>query len=100
MEILTGGRQSGQKIYNVLKLYDYIDSLPNNTIVRVLKKDGIWALCVDKSISKEKVEDKVRELECYIQENSDDEGYFGNINPNVIYGQIEILEEILKEREG
>lgn len=99
MEILTGGRQSGQKLYNALKIYNYINSLPNDTIVRVLKKDGILALCVDKSISKEKVKDKVRELECYIQENSDDEGYFGNINPDVIYGQIEILEEILKERE-
>ena len=99
MQILTGGRQSGQNLYNALKLYNYIDSLQNDTTVRVVKKDGILALCVDKSISKEKVEDKVRELECYIQENSDDEGYFGNINTDVIYGQIEILEEILKESE-
>ena len=54
MEFLTGGRQSGQNLYNALKLYNYINSLPNDTIVRVLKKDGILALCVDKSISKEK----------------------------------------------
>lgn len=50
-------------------------------------------------ISKEKIEDKVRELECYIQENSDDQGYWGNRNPDVIYGQIEILQELIEERE-
>ena len=48
-------------------------------------------------ISKEKIEDKVRELERYIQENSDDEGYFGDINPSIIYAQTTMLEEILKE---
>ena len=36
------------------------------------------------------------EVENYIAENSDEQGYWGNINPDVIYGQIEILEEILK----
>lgn len=50
-------------------------------------------------ISKEKIEDKVRELECYIQENSDEQGYWGNRNPDVIYGQIEILQELLEESE-
>ena len=48
-------------------------------------------------ISKRKVKDKVRELERYIQENSDDEGYFGDINSSIIYAQTAILEEILKE---
>ena len=65
MEFLTGGRQSGQNLYNALKLYNYINSLPNDTIVRVLKKDGILALCVDKSISKEKIKDKIEELNQY-----------------------------------
>lgn len=51
------------------------------------------------SISKEKVKDKIEHLEDYIAENSDEQGYLGNINPDVIYGQIEILEEISKERE-
>ena len=37
--------------------------------------------------------EKVKQLE---KENSDEQGYLGNINPDVIYGQIEILEEILK----
>ena len=50
-------------------------------------------------ISKEKVKDKIEYLEDYIEENSDEQGYWGNINTDVIYGQIEILEEILKERE-
>ena len=40
MEVLTGGRQSGQNLYNALKLYNYINSLPNDTTVRVVKKDG------------------------------------------------------------
>ena len=61
MKILTGGRQSGQNLYSALKLYNYINSLPNDTIVRVLKKDGICALCVDKSISKEKIKDKIKD---------------------------------------
>lgn len=50
-------------------------------------------------ISKDKVKDKIEYLEDYIEENSDEQGYWGNINPDVIYGQIEILEEILKESE-
>ena len=50
-------------------------------------------------ISKEKVKDKIEYLEDYIEENSDEQGYWGNINTDVIYGQIEILEEILKESE-
>ena len=99
MEILTGGRQSGQNLYNALKLYNYIDSLQNDTTVRVMKKYGICVLCVYESISKEKVKYKIEFLEDYIEENSDEQGYWGNINPDVIYGQIEILEEILKESE-
>ena len=47
----------------------------------------------------QKVKDKIEYLEDYIEENSDEQGYWGNINPDVIYGQIEILEEILKESE-
>lgn len=43
-----------------------------------------------------KIKDKIEYLEDYIEENSDEQGYWGNINPDVIYGQIEILEEILK----
>ena len=46
-----------------------------------------------------KVKDKIEYLEDYIEENSDEQGYWGNINTDVIYGQIGILEEILKESE-
>lgn len=62
MEILTGGRQSGQNLYNALKLYNYIDSLQNDTTVRVIKKDGICVLCVDESISTQKIKDKIKKL--------------------------------------
>lgn len=62
MEILIGGRQSGQNLYNALKLYNYIDSLPNDTTVRVVKKDGICVLCVNESISIQKVKDKIKKL--------------------------------------
>lgn len=62
MEILTGGRQSGQNLYNALKLYNYIDSLQNDTTVRVVKKDGICCLFVDKSISTQKIKDKIKKL--------------------------------------
>ena len=47
----------------------------------------------------QKIKDKIEYLKDYIEENSDEQGYWGNINPDVIYGQIEILEEILKESE-
>ena len=46
-----------------------------------------------------KVKDKIEELENYIQENSDEQGYWGNINSDIIYGKIEILEESLEESE-
>lgn len=40
MEFLTGGRQNGQTIHNALKLYKDILSLPSNTVIRIIKKDG------------------------------------------------------------
>ena len=98
MEILTGGRQSGQNLYNALKLYNYIDSLQNDITVRVVKKDGICVLCVNESISIQKVKDKIEYLEDYIEENSDEQGYWGNINSDIIYGKIEILEELLGDK--
>ena len=51
------------------------------------------------SVSVQKIKDKIEYLKDYIEENSDEQGYWGNINPDVIYGQIEILEEILKGSE-
>lgn len=47
----------------------------------------------------QKVKDKIEYLEDYIEENSDEQRYWGNINPDVIYRQIEILEEILLKEE-
>lgn len=38
MEILSGGRQNEQIIHNALKLYDYINSLPDNALIRCVKK--------------------------------------------------------------
>lgn len=46
-----------------------------------------------------KVKDKIEYLEDYIEENSDEQGYWGNINSDIIYGKIEILEELLEESE-
>ena len=51
------------------------------------------------TIPKQKVKEKIEELENYIQENSDEQGYWGNINSDIIYGKIEILEESLEESE-
>ena len=97
MQILTGGRQSGQNLYNALKLYNYIDSLQNDTTVRVVKKDGILALCVDKSISKEKVKDKLKKLEI---EKEKAKGRKDNlVELYTIENKINILQEILKEGE-
>lgn len=46
-----------------------------------------------------KVKDKIEYLEDYIEENSDEQGYWGNINSDIIYGKIEILEELLESEE-
>ena len=97
MEILTGGRQSGQNLYNALKLYNYINSLKNDTTVRVVKKDGICVLCVDESISKEKVKDKLKKLEI---EKEKAKGIKDNIVERyTIENKINILQEIIKESE-
>lgn len=97
MEVLTGGRQSGQNLYNALKLYNYIDSLPNDTTIRVVKKDGILGLCVDESISKEKVKDKLKKLEI---EKEKAKGIKDNlVERYTIENKINILQEILKESE-
>lgn len=97
MEILTGGRQSGQNLYNALKIYNYIDSLQNDTTVRVVKKDGICCLFVDESISKEQVKDKLKKLEI---EKEKAKGIKDNlVERYTIENKINILQEILKESE-
>ena len=47
----------------------------------------------------QKVKDKIEELENYIQENSDEQGYWGNINPDIIYKEIDVLQELLNKGE-
>ena len=89
MQILTGGRQSGQNLYNALKLYNYINSLPDDTIVRVLKKDGIFCLCTDKSISIQKVKDKIEELNKEIKSCTEIDAIFK-------IKQQQILQELLE----
>lgn len=72
-----------------------LEELLQGTLYEMYKYYRDLANC----ISKEKVKDKIEYLEDYIEENSDEQGYWGNINTDVIYGQIGILEEILKESE-
>ena len=89
MQILTGGRKSEKNLYNVLKLYTYINSLPDDTIVRVLKKDGIFCLCTDKSISIQKVKDKIEELNKEIKSCTEIDAIFK-------IKQQQILQELLE----
>ena len=70
--------------------------LDMNNNFTIDKKTGNYKWNV---IEIQKIKDKIEYLKDYIEENSDEQGYWGNINPDVIYGQIEILEEILKESE-
>lgn len=56
MEFLKGGRQNGQTIYNALKLYKDILSLPNNTVLKVIKKDDIIFYYKEKNKMTEKKE--------------------------------------------
>ena len=104
MEFLTGGRQSGQNLYNALKLYNYIDSLQNDTTVRVVKKDGICCLFVDKSISTKKIKDKIKELNSRIEKYREyvklgietDIEWADNV---VDRKTVKILQELLEESE-
>ena len=100
MEVLTGGRQSGQNLYNTLKLYNYIDSLQNDTTVRVVKKDGICVLCVDESISIQKVKDKIEELNQYYKKEIYPCLYqWGDITITEHYDEmIELLQEIIGDK--
>ena len=100
MEILTGGRQSGKNLYNALKLYNYIDSLPNDTTVRFVKKDGICVLCVDESISIQKVKDKIEELNQYYKKEIYPSLYqWCDITITEHYDEmIELLQEIIGDK--
>lgn len=69
-----------------------------NAYTKMLEKD-LFENCSNYVISRQKIKDKIEYLKDYIEENSDEQGYWGNRNPDVIYEQIEILEEILKESE-
>lgn len=51
----------------------------------------------DNYISKDKIKEKIENLEGYIQENSDEQGYWGSEHQEDIYAKIEILEELLGE---
>lgn len=96
MEILIGGRQSGQNLYSALKLYNYINSLPNDTTVRVIKKDGICVLCVDESISKEKVKNMIKEKEWALENYDCDKSDY---KQSQAIGAWDILQKLLKESE-
>lgn len=53
MKFLIGGREYGQDIHNALKLYNYIQSLSDDTIVKIVKKDNIIMCFKEKSNKKE-----------------------------------------------
>lgn len=50
MEILTGGRQSQQGINEVLKLYNLIQTLPNDMTIRIIKENNMIYLIKEKKI--------------------------------------------------
>lgn len=83
-----------------------------NTIINQKRIDKNYEKALEKSMSKflktnmakdfvpiQKIKDKIEELENYIQENSDEQGYWGNINPDIIYKEIDVLQELLNKGE-
>lgn len=50
---------------------------------------------VENSIPKQDIKDKIEELYSYIEENSDEQGYWGDKNPEELYMEIHFLEELL-----
>lgn len=50
MEILTGGRQSQQSMCEILKLYNLIQTLPNDTTIRIIKENNMIYLIKEKKI--------------------------------------------------
>ena len=68
MEFLTGGRQNGQTIHNALKLYKDILSLPNNTVLKVIKKDDLIFFTIKK---KNKMTEKKERCKYCVEYNGD-----------------------------
>lgn len=62
-------------------------------------EEDLFENCSNYVIPKQKVKDKIEDLENYIQENSDEQGYWGDINTDIIYKEIDDLQELLEESE-
>lgn len=50
MEILMGGRQSQQSMREILKLYNLIQILPNDTTIRIIKENNMIYLIKENKI--------------------------------------------------
>lgn len=62
-EIKIGGKENGQRIYNAIKLLNYIDSLSLHKIYGIQRlSKGITVLTKDEVIQKQKIKDKIEEL--------------------------------------
>lgn len=103
-------RKLNQAIEHILSAYQEV--LKENEELKFEERSRIIGKCGDAEIHDvinkvlsndyipvQKIKNKIEELENYIQENSDEQGYWGNINSDIIYGKIEILEESLEESE-
>lgn len=87
-EIKIGGRENGNRIYNSIKLLDYIDSLPLNKMYGIQRiSKVITVLTKDEVVLTQKIKDKIKILEM-------EEDYDHLDNKKVI----EVLKELLEDK--
>ena len=96
MEIKTGGRQNGQRIYSALKILDYINSMSENKMCGIQKiSKNITIFTKEECIPIKKIENKIVELDEMINQIS--KGNLQRYTVNEIIYFKKILREILKE---
>lgn len=87
-EIKIGGRENGNRIYNSIKLLDYIDSLPLNKMYGIQRiSKVITVLTKDEVVLTQKIKDKIKILEM-----EEDYDYLDNKKV------IEVLKELLEDK--
>ena len=85
-EIKIGGRENEQRIYNAIKLLNYIDSLSLHKIYGIQRiSKGITVLTKDEVIQTQKIIDKIKEIQ-------NEENLYAKTNI------IKILKELLEDK--
>lgn len=91
-ELIEENKRLEKENESLVAQYEYQGAIMVNEYMPL---ETIKELFIPKSVIREKIE----ELENYIQENSDEQGYWGSKNPDEIYNKIDVLEELLGDEQ-